>query len=492
MAGIEADSLALSGRVALERLGWRIDEPAVRDVLPPAERGTNLVLEVPPAVAWAGPVVAGLVSGLEHRGGRVLVLAAPGTEDEWGTLWSMLTQDTSLRVEAARGPARATRRLRTDAVDVLIGAPDTILALHTRSALAPDRVTAIVLAWPESWDDEEAVSLLLQDLPKEAQRVVLTAIPEEGDPANTLIERYARKALRFGSPERAGTILSPIAAARTLATSWHGRITVLASLLETIDPPMVTIWTVDNRDHQAIRAAVGGGESVSLAIRTTPAAGPVICYDPPTREALGALAAMGEVYLLVAPGSERFVARIASPRRPVQTESATAALWRRGSADRHEITKAIESGGMDAELYSLAPLFEQYEAQEVAAALLKMWRGAQKPATPATASVLKTATPVGGVEMAKIWIGVGKKDEAAVGDFVAVLVKEVGLDRTLIGRIDLRDAFALVEVPVADADRVVKGLNGITIRRRRVVARLDGGPAGSRPGKAPLRGKREY
>lgn len=492
MAGIEADSLALSGRMALERLGWRNDEPAVRDILPPAERGTNLVLEVPPAVAWAGPVVAGLVNGLESHRGRILVLVAPGTEDEWGALWSRFSEDTSLRIEAARGPARAARRLRTDAVDVLIGAPDTILALHTRSALAPDRVTAIVLAWPESWDDEEAVSLLLQDLPKEAQRIVLTAVPEQSDPANTLIERYARKALRFGGPELSGTTLPPIAAARTVATSWHGRVAALASLLETIDPAAVTIWTVDSRDHQAIRAAVGGGETVTFAIRTTPMAGPVICYDPPSRDALGALAAVGEVYLLVAPGTESYLARIASPRRPVPGESATAALWRRGSADRHEIAKALESSILAAELFTLAPLFERYDAQEVAAALLKMWRSAQKPATPETASVLKTATPVGGVEMAKIWIGVGKKDEAAVGDFVAVLVKEVGLDRTLIGRIDLRDAFALVEVPISEAERVVKGLNGITIRRRRVVARLDGSPAANRPGKAAPRGKREY
>ena len=492
MSGIEADSLALSGRVALERIGWRNDETAVRDILPPAARGTNLVLELPPAVAWAGPVVAGLVSGLESRRGRVLVLAAPGTEDEWGSLWSKLSEDTSLRIEAARGPARAARRLRSDAVDVLIGTPDTILALHTRSVLAPERVTAIVLAWPESWDDEEAVSLLLQDLPKESQRIVLTAIPAQGDPANTLIERYARKALHFGGAELPGSVPPPVAAVRTLASSWHGRVRALASLLETVDPAAVTIWTVDSRDHQAIRAAVGGGASVGLAIRTTPVTGPVVCYDPPTREVLGSLAARGEVYLLVAPGTESYIARIASPRRPVQTESATAALWRRGSADRHEIAKVIEAGGVDAELYTLAPLFEHHDAQEVAAVLLRMWRGAQQPATPQTASVLKTATPVGGVEMAKIWIGVGKKDEAAVGDFVAVLVKEVGLDRTLIGRIDLREAFALVEVPVAEADRVVKGLNGITIRRRRVVARVDGGPAANRPGKPAPRGKREY
>jgi hypothetical protein len=492
---IEAGSQAAVAGSALERLGWRNDEPAVRDIVPPAARGTNLVLELPPAVAWAGPLVAGLATALSNQGGRVLVLAAPGTEDEWGSLWSALTRDTTLRIEAAHGPARAARHLRANAVDVLIGAPDTILALHTRSALAPERVTAIILAWPEAWDDEEAVSLLLQDLPKEAQRIVLTSRPEQADVTNDLIERYARKALRFGGPEIPGAPLPPVAPASTLATSWSGRAGALALLLEGVDPASVTIWTVDRRDHPAIRAAVGGGDSVSLAVRSIPAQGPVVCYDPPTREALRALAAVGEVYLLVPPGTESHVARIASPRRPVQAGSSLTALSRRGAADRHEVARVIERGSLDAELYTLAPLFENHEPQQVAAALLRLWRAAQKPEAPPTASVLKTSTPVGGVEMAKIWIGVGKKDDAAVGDFVAVLVKEVGLDRTLIGRIDLRDSFALVEVPMREAERVILGLNGVTIRRRRVVARLDASAAaggGNRPGKAPPRGKREY
>lgn len=92
--------------------------------------------------------------------------------------------------------------------------------------------------------------------------------------------------------------------------------------------------------------------------------------------------------------------------------------------------------------------------------------------------------------MAKLWVGAGKKDDATPGDLVAVLVKEAGLDRTLIGRIELRDTFALVEVPASEADRLAAALTGLTIRRRRLVARVDRGiPARSGPGRgAPRRG----
>jgi hypothetical protein len=64
-----------------------------------------------------------------------------------------------------------------------------------------------------------------------------------------------------------------------------------------------------------------------------------------------------------------------------------------------------------------------------------------------------------------------------VNDLVAVLTKDVRLDRSKIGRVELRDAFALVELPAQDAERVASALNGTTIRRRRITARVDrGGP----------------
>jgi hypothetical protein len=74
-----------------------------------------------------------------------------------------------------------------------------------------------------------------------------------------------------------------------------------------------------------------------------------------------------------------------------------------------------------------------------------------------------------------------------------VLTKEVGVERGKIGRVDLRDAFALVEVPAQEAERIASSLNGTTIRRRRVSARVDRGgpprPSGARAG-SPRRGPR--
>jgi ATP-dependent RNA helicase DeaD len=84
-----------------------------------------------------------------------------------------------------------------------------------------------------------------------------------------------------------------------------------------------------------------------------------------------------------------------------------------------------------------------------------------------------------------LWIGAGKRDEATVGDFVAVLVKEAGMDRSQIGRIELRDTFALVEVPADQAEEIAQRLAGVTIRKRRLMAKVDRGrgkDAGGRRG----------
>ena len=73
--------------------------------------------------------------------------------------------------------------------------------------------------------------------------------------------------------------------------------------------------------------------------------------------------------------------------------------------------------------------------------------------------------------VAKIYVGIGKRDGATVNDLVAVLTKEVRVDRGKIGRVELRDGYALIEIPAQDAERVASALNGTTIRRRRVTAR---------------------
>jgi ATP-dependent RNA helicase DeaD len=481
----ESEGLLATASNMLAAAGWNSEDEAVRAVLAPASRGSNLVVVRPPSPAWALPVMAGVLAHAAAQRHRLLILTAPAMVTAMGRAVSGLAVDLGLRVVTATGLARAARRIVADEVDVLVCSPATALALQTRSTLQPERIGALVVSWPEDWDADEALTALLADLSRDSQRVVLTSDRARVD---SLVERYARRALVITAtlppvPETAPPETLPV---RALSASWDGRLDAVMALIESADPTEVTIWTAYQGEHAAIAAALADPVPVRLVSRHTEVRGMVICYDLPDGPTLALLSGGRDVTLLVTPGTEAYVNRLAPKRRPLHSQGALSLLLDRDAALRGRIAAKIEAGGLDAALYQLGPLFDRYDPQSVAAACLLIGNSTTI-ATAVTEPVI-AATPVGGITNAKLWVGVGKRDEATTGDLVAVLVKEVGLAREAIGRIELRDAFTLVEVPAADAERVAKSLTGLTIRRRKVVARVDRGmPERSGGGERPPR-----
>jgi len=450
---------------ALERLGWHPDDAAARETAPTAARGHNLVVSTPPVPAYAAPGLAGVFTRL-GRGGRALLLSPAGQLDEWGRLTHALGEDAGIRVQVAHGTGRAMRRLKADVVDLVVATPETALTLLGRSALSMDALTALFLAWPESWGDDESITLLMQDLPKETQRVIYTAAPDQ---LEALIERYARRALTAGITEPETVPTGPV---RTLSVPWSGRVRAVSELVEMLDPASMAIWTVDRSHHPAIAQAVNLMEpELRLVTGDAPGAETIVAFDLPTGGRLQQLAAAGQVVMLIPPGTESYAARIASPRRPLQLPGVMDTVTSRAAGQRAAIARAIETGKPDRALLTLGPLFERHDLTAVAAALFDLWTSSAPAGLPSPLSDLPAT--------AKIYVGVGKKDGATANDLVAVLTKELRVDRGNIGRIELRDAYSLIEIPAQDAERVALALNGVTIRRRRVTARVDRGP--SRP-----------
>lgn len=466
MAGLEALHLTPAIAAALARLGWRADDALLHEAAPTAARGHNLVLVLPPSPTAATPALAGMLSRL-GQGRNGLLLAPAAQLDEWGRIVHQVSGESGLRIQVAHGTARATRRLRDDDVDLLITTPETALALQRRSALHPDGLAAVLLAWPEAWEDEESVSPLMQDLGKEAQRIVATS---SADRAAALVERYARRALTLGDGAGAGDAPGPV---RTVSVPWGRRVAVLPDLVELLDPASLVVWTADRGAHETIAAATGLLEPDGRVVTgDAPKAQSIIAFDLPNRERLRQLVLAGEVILLVPPGSERYVERLATPRRPLRLPGALDAATTAAAARRAAIVRTIETGAPDRALLTLAPLFERHDPATVAAALYELWTSAAGAAAPVALPDIPAT--------ARVFVGIGKKDGATVNDLVAVLTKELRVDRGKIGRVEMRDAFSLVELPAQDAEGVAGALNGVTIRRRRVTARVDrGGP--SRP-----------
>jgi DbpA RNA binding domain len=451
--------LKASIAAALQQLGWSADDPRAREAAPTAARGNNLVAYTPPVPAHAAPGLAGLLSRLLD-GGRGLLLAPASQLDEWGALVHDLTRESGLRTQVAHGTSRVTRSLRTGAVDLVIASPETALILATRSALRMDGVTALFLAWPETWADEDKITPLMQDLPKDAMRVIYTANPER---MGALVERYARKALTIG----VATESTPAGPVRTVSVPWARRVPALADLVELLDPASLVVWTADRSRHAAIAQVVSVAEpEVRLVTGDAPPAGTIIAFDLPTGERLRQLLGAGEVVMLVPPEAESYAARIAEPRRPLQLPSLVDSVLDAASGQRAVIVKTIERGKPDRALLTLAPLFERHDPAAVAAALFDLWTSS----APATPFALPDSPAT-----SKIYVGLGKKDGATANDFVAVLTKELRFERGKIGRIELRDAYSLIEIPAQDAEKLAGALNGVTVRRKRVTARVDRG-----------------
>ena len=472
MAVLDALHLTLPIAEALVRLGWTGDDPLMREAAPTAARGHNLVLVVPPSPASTTPAIAGMLARV-GAGRAGLVLAPAGQLEEWGRIVHPLTAGSGLRVQVAKSAPRATRRLRDDSLDLLITTPDIALALQARSALRADRVGAVLLAWPEGWDDEDAVSPLMQDL-KDAQRIVLTSEP---DRAAGLVERYARRALTLVAGAAEGPPVGPV---RVVTVPWSRRVAALGDLVELLDPSSLVIWTADRGPHEAIAGAVSLDQrDAQVVTGTAPTGGTIIAFDLPDPARLRQLAtSAGELVLLVPPGAEPYVERLASPRRPLRLPGALEATTTAAAARRAAIVRALETGNPERALLTLAPLFERHDPAAVAAALYELWTSATGTSAPAALPDIPAT--------ARVYVGVGKKDGATANDLVAVLTKEVRVERGKIGRVELRDGFSLVEVPAQDAERIAAALTGTTIRRRRVTARVDrgapAGPAMRRPG----------
>lgn len=403
-----------------------------------AERSRHLVLVTPPDVGRVGATVWDLV------GPKSVVVCA---DHEQAAEWAAAAP-AEYRAHAVTGLSRSTALLKEGRVGLLAGAAAELAALVARAALKLDAVETIVLAWPETFS--ESLDALLAEAP-DARRIVLSWNPPAlGD----FLERHARRAEIVGALpfDADGKPLSPVCSARyaVVSTARRGGGAAVREALDALRAVRPYVWS--------------GGPVVA------PVEGPdaVICAALPTREELSALAGLGKPVVLIAASQLAYLRSLAA-LTPLALAPAADRAQDRIAALRERIAERLGRGDVDAELALLEPLFERWDPAEVAAALLALFR---QPSDVSDEAELVTAAPD---QWVKIFVTVGKKDRAGPKDLVGALIKEVGLEKAQIGRIDLRESFALVEVAPAAADTVVRRLTGVTIKGRRVAARLDRG-----------------
>ena len=393
----------------------------------------HVVLVLPPAVERAGKV-------WELMDPRTIVVCA---DYEQAVLWADAAP-AELRTHAVTGLTRTAALLKEGRVGVLAGAPSDLAALVARAALKLETVETIVVAWPEGFADQ--LDTLLAEAPN-ARRVILSWNPHA---LSEFLERHARRPEIVGDIplDSVGQALGPIASARyAVVTNRRRGVRDTLNALRSIRP---YVWT--------------GGPVEGPA--ETPDA--VVAAVLPTREELRLLAAIATPAVPVLASQVPYLRSIAT-LTPLPLPAAADRAQDRSAELRAQLAARLAQGDVDAELAVLAPLFEDHDPALVAGALLALGR------QPSTAAVSHQPSAISQPEggWVRVFVSVGRKDQASAKDLVGALIKEAGLQKGQIGKIEVRETFSLVEVAPTVAEQAVRRMAGVSVRGRRVTARPD-------------------
>jgi ATP-dependent RNA helicase DeaD len=348
-----------------------------------------------------------------------------------------------------------------------------LVQLVKSTLLKLDAVRAVVLAWVEELDNTStgALETLVAELPKDAARIVIGRASSSA--LDQLVERYARRARR--AQDVPAEPVPPVSLSYVAAGD-AARIAALRRLLDAFDPEsayVVTRSAESHRDVDALLLSLGyAGDAASVRAGETPdaAAQVVILFDLPGSEEdlrrLVAERASARVVALVTPRQIPALRRWAGGTvTPLLLPEAAMRARTREEGLRDELRTLLAARQYSRELLALEPLFSDFDGAEVAAALLRLLEAERaKPETPAGAS-----QPA----LTRLYLNVGSMDNVRPGDLVGAITNEAGISKAELGKVDVRERHSTVEVATPVANSVVTKLTGVSIRGRRVLARVD-------------------
>ena len=490
-------------------------------------RHQNVVYTLPFDAASLGQVLTPVVERIEaHITEPQVLVIAPDADTALtaARVAGQLSGDRGLIVLPATGAARAARLLRARSAHLIAGAPAELLGLIQGSTLKLEHVRVLVLAWLDdvlATGAASALEAIMNEVPKDAARIVIASrmTPD----ADAFVERYLRRARRVG--EGAGEAAEPVRV-RYVAVGGAARGTALRRLLDELDPSSVNIFvrsaeseeevTMLRRmlgygDEEALRITRArtlgveaddggaGGEAPAAKEASADAGGLVVLYDlPGSRQELRALVGEGraQVIALVSPRQLELLRHLAADGEvtPLVLTTAAAGARSREAAMRDELRAVLREGPPSRELLALEPLLEEYDGIEIAAAALRLLEQARERerARPAKreAAAAGADAPAPAGEWTQLFVNIGERDGARVGDLVGAITGEAGLSSDQIGRVEVRESHSTVQVAAAMAERVVERLTGTMIRGRRAAARVDREGGGGGGGRGGMRGER--
>ena len=515
------DELGLPAELveALASEGIETPTPLQLSAIPVLRRGNNILLGAGPGsgtlVAWGAALLERLDP--EAEGPAALVIT-PTSEAAQRLAESLqrLAASTGHTVAALGSPWALPGRAH-----VLFGTPAHVLAATRAGEVGLEGVGTLVV---DQADRIERLSGLgcvedvLAFLPKEGQRIVV-ALPVTAG-VEDFVERHARRASMVpprpsdGSSERPGVQRGALRYRVVQEPKEEGLLATVAELLED-DARHVLVFTrsedraADVGDYLTLHgylAGAPGEESVPVwlgvgelearqAAADVEGVAVVSCdapADPDSLDRRHGLVGGGVVLVLPREMAHlRDVARrtgyTVEPFPPTRRVDEAADLF------RDQLARAIEEEDISPYMLLLEPLFERFDAAEVAAAAAALLRKKAPPAAPAQGAPASTRGREAPTAWVKLFISVGERDGLTAKDLLGAITGESNVGGGKVGKIEIKESHSVVEVQEPVAQKVISALNGTTIRGRAVRADFDRGrparPGGSSRG-GPPRGNR--
>lgn len=459
-------------------LGWETALPIQRAAIPVLRRGGNIVLRASTGAGLTGAYGLPLLDRLlesERRGEGVRALVIVATDVRAAMAAESLAR---LAGESLRVGALLPGWHDAATADVVVATAAAAAAAVEVSALKLGDLEAVVLEGAHTLIEPgraAALETLLVSVPADAQRVITTASLSRD--VDRFAEAHARRAMsipaRAADPQEAGPSPQRGSAAYMLVPERSKQIT-LARLLE--DGTARTVVVRDVRRADELRTALRArgfirgvaGEDVEVAGYGSAAAeGAALAYDvPPDADTFLHLDLKG-AKLLVTPAELPHVRAIAEDAgitlrsMPVPRDSNSAV-----ASFRDEIRRALREEDIEAQLMLLEPVFDEFAPAEVAAALSALLRRKQPPrekADPGGAAAAGRGKP-----FVRLFVSVGQKDGLRPAEVVGTFTTEAGIAGDQVGKIEIRETFSVVEVDASVAERVIRSINGTTLRGRSV------------------------
>jgi ATP-dependent RNA helicase DeaD len=495
--------------------------------IPVIRRGNNLLGEAGPGSGSRTAYTVAILDRLDPDGAPLRALVITPTDE-----LAQRAAETAARL--AQTPGHSVAALGSpwvlpERATILFGTADDVMDAVRSSRIKLSAVETLVVDGAgalEGLGGMESLEQILEIIPGDAQRVLL-ALPMT-EAVRDLAERHARKAVHVpprsvGPPAEEGVrrgTLSYVVAAEdrsdallpvvdaALQDGTRHVLVFFASEDRAADggdylalhgygvgapgDSTVPVWLgVDELEARRVRAELDDAESISI-----------VSFDVPAdADSMDRRHGGGGGTVLVLPREVahlRDTARRAGyalqPPSPAMPRGAAARL----RTLRTRIAEAVASRDLSGELLTLEPLFERHSPAEVAAGLLALLREGGVEGRVGTTPVVKREDETTAPAWTRLFVSVGAKDGLGPGDLVGAISGEAGVSGAQIGKIEIRETFSLVEVDQRIAERVIRSLNGTTLRGRSARVDLDRGPrsgrqtrGGPRPGTGrPPRGPR--